>query len=65
MQSVKSQHEKHDEVRNHHRQVKRVRVVDSGERPVCDFVPVMAHAALAERREKKWSAVQQDARLSE
>jgi len=28
-------------------------------------VPVMAQAALGDRREKKWSEVQQDARLSE
>src|SRR5258708_39967774 len=65
VQAVKRQHEQHDEVGNHHRQVKCVDVVTPGERFVRDFVPVVAQPALAKRREKNWSEVQQDARLSE
>ena len=42
VQTVNRKDKQHDEVRNHHRQVEKIGVVDPGERLVRQFVPVLA-----------------------
>ncbi len=44
MQAVRGQNKKHQEIGNHHRQVKGVDVIDAPKSRVGDFVPILADA---------------------
>lgn len=45
MQPVSRQDEKHDEIRNHHGQVKRVRVINTAKRSIRQLVPILDNRA--------------------
>jgi hypothetical protein len=56
MQPIQRENKKHDEVRNHHRQIETIGVVHARKGAIGDFVPVMAEGTLrGQQIYERWS----------